>query len=118
MSGPRRPAQRATIDGRKILFYLLDPDHPKGGPKARFLARFGFTRGAPELLVKALMRHFENGDRVEVIDTEWGPRLHVGGPLWTPDGRAPMMRTVWQMTADGSGEAAFVTVKPLRKPKD
>ena len=35
-------ARRAVISERKILEYLLDPDHPDGSPKAAFFAAMGY----------------------------------------------------------------------------
>ncbi len=29
-------ADKATLDLKKITYYLLAPNHPEGGPKARF----------------------------------------------------------------------------------
>lgn len=46
------------IQGEKIVGYLLNPMHPKGGSKAKFLLRFGFTAGQPNILADALVDHY------------------------------------------------------------
>jgi hypothetical protein len=37
-------AARAVVDDAKIRDYLLSPEHPIGGPKARFFKSLGFSR--------------------------------------------------------------------------
>ncbi len=46
-SGPLR------IPNDKIVFYLLNVDHPKGGPKARFFLSFGFDPTKPGIMADA-----------------------------------------------------------------
>lgn len=44
----RRGPLRIPIE--KIVAYLLNPNHPKGGSKARFFLSFGFTREEPGVM--------------------------------------------------------------------
>ncbi|WP_348271390.1 DUF6883 domain-containing protein [Methylobacterium sp. Leaf89] len=43
MSGPAASPTRFTIRNNKLVDYLLDLSHPRGGSKARFFLAFGFS---------------------------------------------------------------------------
>jgi hypothetical protein len=45
----------AWIPRSKLEEYLLDPDHPTGGAKARFFAQLGYTREKLEALEQELL---------------------------------------------------------------
>ena len=47
--------ERAVVEPAKVRDYLLAPDHPVGGAKARFFAALGFTRDGWPLLRDALL---------------------------------------------------------------
>lgn len=47
----------AFIDRRKIIGYLLNPEHERGRDKAAFFASFGFTRDDWAELRDALFEH-------------------------------------------------------------
>ncbi len=47
-----------------------------------------------------------------VKETGFGPRFEVEGKLETPDGRAPLIRTVWQMDKDAVAPR-LITAYPL-----
>ena len=44
-------------------------------------------------------------------ETGFGPRYDVAGPLKTPDGRTPRVRTVWQID-HGQVAARLITAYP------
>ena len=46
--------RNAVIEERRIREYVLNLDHPAGGPKARFFIGHGFTRDAWVLLRDSL----------------------------------------------------------------
>ncbi len=56
MSGTSVPVT-FLIDGPKITAYLLNPQHTRGGSKAKYLLRFGFKLAEPQLLADALAAH-------------------------------------------------------------
>lgn len=86
-----------SIPNDKIVFYLLNVDHPKGGPKARFFLSFGFDPTKPGIMADALIGHFLLNPGTLVPSTPMTPeRWVVEGPLHTPDGRDPRVRSVWQ----------------------
>lgn len=98
----------------KVTRYLLNLDHERGGPKARFFLGFGFGINDPDVLVRALMTH---GAAYEIVETEDRFRATVytvEGEIESPDGRNPRIRTVWQID-EGATEARFITAVPMRR---
>ena len=90
-------AEQARVDRAKVVDYLLSTEHREGGPKAGFFLRFGFTREHWEDLMDALRLHAARHEVVRVVPTEHGVRYVLDGILETPDGRNPIVRTVWQI---------------------
>ncbi len=80
----------------KITEYLLNLDHPDGAAKAKFFIQGGFSPNEPEALAEALKRHFRENEPTErKMDNFGGERLVIDAPMRVPDGRKPMMRSVW-----------------------
>jgi Domain of unknown function (DUF6883) len=90
-------ATKARVERRKVVEYLLSFSHPDGSSKARFFSRFGFRMEEWEVLARALRKH--------------GSRHSVDGPLETPDGRNPEVRTVW-ILAKRSRAPRLITAHP------
>ncbi|KQO49284.1 MULTISPECIES: DUF6883 domain-containing protein [unclassified Methylobacterium] len=104
-----------TISEDKVTCYCLNIDHPRGGPKARFLFRFGFEAGEPRVLQDSLADHLLLAPDAWTISTAQGDtKIVCEGPITSPDGRHPMIRTVWMLE---DGFAAFVTLIPLSRGK-
>ena len=107
-------AGSATIDPRKIGGYLLSDHHKTGGPKSRFLKLFGFDPERPGELRAALLDHAQEHPVGAIIPAEHGIKYEVNGPMSSPDGRVPKVRTVWIIHHDET-DPRFVTLKPLRR---
>ena len=90
-------AHLAIIDREKITEYLLNTAHRFGASKARFFGEFGFELAAWEILAQALREHAQRHEVSRVTETLFGPRYEITGELSAPDGRAPMVRTIWQL---------------------
>jgi hypothetical protein len=113
--GRRLPnAELAFVDRAKLVEYLLNPEHPVGGDKAAFLSRFGFRRDEWHALEAALLMHARECEVVGERRTAYGHHYTLEGPIRTPDGRNPIIRTAWMV---GSGERwpRFVTAHPGRR---
>jgi hypothetical protein len=79
----RRRQTECAINPDKITKYLLNLDHPDGGPKARFFIGGGFSPDRPDELAAALKRHFLDnkptkrepgkfgGEKVTMVRTVW-----------------------------------------------
>ena len=105
-------AHLAIVEREKVVEYLLNTTHRYGATKARFFTGFGFRLEDWETLARALREHAQQHDVSTERETGFGPRYEVDGPLNAPDGRAPRMRTVWQLHR---GEVAprLITAYPL-----
>ena len=104
-------AERATVPADKILLYLLSMRHPGGRYKAACFLRFGFTPDAWEVMTEALRQHAIGNEVSTVRDTPYGMKYTIEGSLQTPDGRNPVMRTVW-FVEGGEEVPRFVTAYP------
>jgi len=107
-------ANRAVIDERKITAYLLSPGPPYGHAKARFFSHFGFSLSTWEELREALRRQAQEGKVMKVEKTPFGVKYVIEGPLSTPQGRCPTLRTVWFLAKD-KPVPHFVTAYPVKE---
>ena len=90
---PKDPnIDQATIDPHKISANLLDPTHPRGGAKARFLMRFGFSAAGLDTLRAAIHSHGRANDVDTTYVTAFGTVYEVAGSLTSPDGRNPRVK--------------------------
>ncbi|MYD64215.1 MAG: hypothetical protein F4W91_24550 [Gemmatimonadetes bacterium] len=107
-------AYLSRIDRQKITDYLLSSNNPRGRTKADFFLRFGFSIDRWEDFAEALRLQAASHEVALVLETAYGPRYHVDGPIETPDGRNPRVRTVWQIDLD-SDYPRFITAHPRRR---
>lgn len=106
-------ASHAQVDQEKLTYYLLSRDHPDGRAKAEFFARFGFNLDEWEVFREALRRHGQVNRVVGEARSRFGVRYIVEGPLATPSGRTPRVRTVWILET-GARAPRLVTAYPVR----
>jgi hypothetical protein len=104
-------ADEAIVPERKITHYLLDDNHPLGGPKSAFFKRFGFSADQPVVLAAALSAHASAHNVAFSRTTTRGRIYEISGILEAPDGRMPVVRTVWIIRADET-VPCFVTAMP------
>jgi hypothetical protein len=105
--------ERLDVPDRKIFGYLLNPDHPIGGPKSRYLAFAGYSVDNAEALRAALIEHGRSGTLSSMIETPYGRKYVVKGPLQNPVGGEFPLTTVWIRHADG--RARFVSAVPGKR---
>lgn len=87
----------AVVEREKVVNYLLNRAHRYGASKAEFFSKYGFLLEKWEVLAQALREHGQKHDVINVTETGFGPRFLIDGELLSPDGRAPRVRTVWQL---------------------
>lgn len=102
------------IDQPKIVAYLLNASHPKGGPKARFFLACGFSREDPEQLANALFAHL-SAATTSVIGRKhpggFGLTQIARGPMAMPNGTSRDVCSIWLTRLDGE-TISFVTAYP------
>ena len=107
-------ADQARVDREKITDYLLSTTHPRGRSKAEFFIRFGFRAEGWEMLADALRNHAVSYPVARTVSSPYGVRYTVDGPIETPDGRNPRVRTVW-MIDEGSTTPRLLTALQVRR---
>jgi hypothetical protein len=107
-------ASLVIVERGKIEDYLLNPAHRSGAGKAKFFGLFGFQRERWQELEQALRQHALTQEVAEVKETGFGPRYAVEGPLDTPVGRRPLVRSVWQHD-DGMVAPRLITAYALEE---
>jgi hypothetical protein len=105
-------AVNAVIPDSKLSGYLLNSDHEVGGPKCRFLRRFGYKAGDTIILRHALESHATDNQAEFRGETEYGAKWAVRGRIQTPDGRDPYVTSIWQID-HGKDEPKFITLIDL-----
>ena len=103
-------AERAVVDKAKIRDYLLSPEHPVGGAKARFFKSVGFSRNDWEAVQQALA-DFAVCEAQPGKRTGFGHKYIVEGTIEGPAGRVASIVVVWIVLA-GEDFPRFVTAYP------
>jgi hypothetical protein len=102
-----------SIPEEKLRLYLLNPNHPVGGPKAVFFRKLGFAPDRLPAFAEALRTHVNECEVSEVQTMSFGVVFAVEGPLKTPSGQsAQVVRSVWIVESDGS-PLRLVTAYPI-----
>jgi hypothetical protein len=101
----------ARVDQKKITEYLLNESHPDGWGKAKFFRAHGFNQETWQVLADALARHGRQNPVTGSMESPFGTRYSVVGPLEAPSGRRPMLVTVW-IVEKGSDAPRLVTAYP------
>ncbi len=103
--------ERAIIAPEKLVQYLLNTEHKRGGSKARLLSHFGYQANNWSQL-EADIRRFHLDQEVDAIQqTQYGMRYQIRALLQTPDSRTVMVRTIWQIDK-GTDFPRLITLFP------
>ena len=107
-------ADDAIVPEAKLVDYLLNPSHPRGGPKAHVFLALGFRRESPEALRAALLEVARSAEFV-AFEHPHGVKYVGDGDARTPSGAVARLRTVWLMDG-GRQPPRFVTAYPAGRP--
>lgn len=88
-------AENAVVPPEKIVDYLLNEANPRARGKAAFFLSFGFTTTQPELLAAALLTHARTQSVASSRPAYDGINYAIEGTLRTPDGRNPIVLSIW-----------------------
>jgi len=105
-------ADKALVEQRRIVEYLLNATHREGGPKAKFFLKRGFAIASWVSFADALVAHAKNNLVASVSEDKWGVRYRVECNLQTPDGLNPCIRAVWLMEK-GAKIPRLITAHPF-----
>lgn len=108
---------RARVERSKIVEYLLNEDHPDGRSKAHFFQQFGFRARRWSGFAEALRNHAMQNQVQERAKTPFGTRYVVDGPIESPDGRNPTVRTVW-VIENVPATPRLITAYPIDTTED
>jgi len=106
--------EKAVIPQRKVVGYLLSHSHRDGRSKAKFFTQFGFSVEAWDELAQALRQHATDHEIVKAEQSPFGTRYVIDGHITAPDGRTPLVRSVW-FIATGETIPQFATAYPLKR---
>ena len=104
-------SDRATVDERKLIDYVLSPEHPIGRFKAAFFRRHGFTADNWQALGEQLLALAQNEDAEEGERSRYGQKYLVSGILTGNLGQEFEVQSVW-IILHGDDKPRFVTVYP------
>lgn len=105
------------VEKEKIQEYLLCATHPSGMSKAAFFTRFGFSTRNWEVLAAALRDQGSLHAIESRLTSEFGMKYVVAGRIVAPDGRNPMIKTVWLRTVENSRSFRLITAYPVWEKK-
>lgn len=103
--------ERAVIAPDKLVHYLLNIAHKRGGHKARVLLDFGYHVNNRQQLHSDILRFHLYTDVEVMRQTPYGTRYEIRAPLQTPSGRMLTVRTVWQID-EGTDFPRLLTLFP------
>ena len=100
------------VDESKITSYLLNQATSRG--KATFFLRLGFRAEEWAIFAAALKAQARGNPVKSVVDSPYGKRYSVDGPIETPGDRQPRprVRTVWILET-GANEPRLITAHPV-----
>ncbi len=102
---------RAVIEQAKLVDYLLNPDHERGGSKAKLLIECGYSSDNWQQLDTDIRAYHLTAEVTLTKETPYGMRYTVIGPLVTPAGRQLSIRTIWQIDK-GTDFPRLITLIP------
>ena len=93
---------RAVVDDRKLLQYILSPAHPHGRSHARLFDQLlGINLGNADVLRQALLLAARDADATPGQSSPYGQKFEVRFPMSGPRGRYTVL-SVWFVEADDS----------------
>ena len=104
-------AVNAIIEEAKLVDYLLNSNHRRGGSKARLLISLGYSAQDWKRLDDDVRQQHLAADIVEQRDTAWGQRYDIVAPLTGPTGDTVMFHSIWQIDL-GSDQPRLITMYP------
>ncbi len=102
----------AYIPLHKLVDYLLSETHAVGKSKAKFFRSLGFNETTISELEQGLLEIAQTGQVKDQVESPYGAKYVIDGPLKTPRGIFVQIRTIWIIEPD-SQSPRFVTAYPI-----
>jgi glucose-6-phosphate 1-dehydrogenase len=90
-------SDRAIIEPSKLMEYLLNTEHKRGGAKAKLLIYFGYSPENWQQLDSDIRQFHFDVDVNVVKESPYGVRYEVSANFLTPINRQLRVKTVWQI---------------------
>ena len=107
---PFPDAEHAIVTEEKLREYLLNLDHPVGGPKAAWFASIGYTLENWRELADDLMALARTSDEFVAKPSPYGVKYEVTGRIGRPGHRPALVVSVW--IVEGNSAPRLVTAYP------
>ncbi|MBI4312806.1 MAG: hypothetical protein HY681_13650 [Chloroflexi bacterium] len=107
-------ADHAFIPPEKLWEYLLNLEHPVGGPKAQWFVSMGYDPDDPRRLEADLLAMIRRAEGYSAEMTAYGVKYVAEGSLTVPIGRRVNILTVWILDS-GATAPRFVTAYPIEE---
>ncbi|MBZ0255327.1 hypothetical protein K8I31_04655 [bacterium] len=104
--------EKAYVNPKKLIGYLLSHDHPDGRSKAIFLNRLGYSIQNIHELEKAFLIHARRNQVHHIQETEFGVKYVIEGVLMNPENRDAKIRSIW-IVLKTEHQPRFVTAYPV-----
>lgn len=109
---------RLVVAEDKLTCYLLVPNHPVGGPKARFFKSIGFSLDNLPLMTSALIEHGRTAPLERDEASGYGHKYTLIGGMIAPNERLYTVKSVWLEEASGSVVRLITAYPYMRGLKD
>ncbi len=80
-------SEHAVIAPEKIVSYLLNTAHKRGGAKARLLTQFGYRAESWQQLESDIRLYHLDAEVEKIKQSIYGTRYEIRAPIQTPSGR-------------------------------
>ncbi len=107
-------ADRAVVPNEKTTEYLLNVDHPVGGPKARWFIHLGYDPADPDALIHDLLDVAQSCEDFHEQRTQHGVKYIAVGRIVSPKQIVADALTVW-IIEDEAPTPLLVTAYPAGK---
>jgi len=107
-------AENAVIAPEKLRDYLLNPEHRRGGSKAKLLLSMGYQADQWQRLESDLREQHLTADVKETEENNYGTCYAIVARLTGPDARMVHFRSIWQIDL-GTDFARLITMYPEKQ---
>jgi filamentous hemagglutinin len=102
------------IEVKKLRDYLLNPAHPEGATKARYLSEIGYNQENFQVLEDDLRDQHLTCNVIPGKTSIYGVKYEIIAPIVGPNGQKRLIRSIW-MIRKGDTIARLITLIPEKE---